>query len=365
MTEKKKKDLEKFFSIKGFKICFEYEIVSRYDFDEIVKKLKSIISNNEDCCFDLTGGKELVLTAMGALSSELLVPMLQYDVRTGNLIRVKNCDGIEDNKKASMTIREGIVLNGGEVEITDAEWVFNADFCRDLENIWQICKEDCNMWNRLSCVLAGLDKEENPDLLVRVNLNQINPLQLEDLKKSRVLEKLEDMGLILNYNIHRNVLSFRYKNAQVRRCIKKAGNILELYGYMIAKEIENEEKGYYDDLGIGVSVDWDGVIYERGRYIRDTKNEIDIFLMRDLIPVFVSCKNGEVTKEALYELSAVAEKFGGKYAKKVLLSTTLSSSIGTKKALLQRARDMKIEVIEGVHNMTREELKEVFKSRAR
>ena len=87
----------------------------------------------------------------------------------------------------------------------------------------------------------------------------------------------------------------------------------------------------------------------------DTQNEIDVILMKGLIPVFVSCKNGAVEDDELYKLNTVAERFGGTYAAKVLLATTLGRGGRSKRYLLERAQDMGIKVIEGVHEMTREE----------
>jgi len=40
-----------------------------------------------------------------------------------------------------------------------------------------------------------------------------------------------------------------------------------------------------------------------------------------VVPVFISCKNGRVNQMALYELDAVANRFGGKYVRKELAAT--------------------------------------------
>ena len=46
--------------------------------------------------------------------------------------------------------------------------------------------------------------------------------------------------------------------------------------------------------------------------------------LKGLIPIFISCKSGKMTEKntlhALYELDTVANRFGGKYAKKVLVA---------------------------------------------
>ena len=93
----------------------------------------------------------------------------------------------------------------------------------------------------------------------------------------------------------------------------------------------------------------------------DTKNEIDILLTRDLVPVFISCKNGEIHKEALYELETVADRFGGRYARKFLVASYISTNEESRKYIIQRAKDMNINLICDVHSLTRDGFKTLLK----
>ena len=71
--------------------------------------------------------------------------------------------------------------------------------------------------------------------------------------------------------------------------------------------------------------------------------------MHGMIPVFVSCKSGSIKnigKDELYKLDTVATRFGGKYAKKVLIATSLNNSPDAN-YLRQRAKDMQIRLVEG------------------
>ena len=368
MRKKKINDLKNFFKLRKQKIELDFEFVSRYDYEMIVEKLNNIIDKNEDCCFDLTGGKELVLAAMGEVSTKRNIPMIQFNVRTGNLIRVKNCEEIFENEKKSMSITENVALNGGAVieKIADVEeWNLTADFKRDVEAMWKINSRDSSAWNRFSKALGSISAMNMMSGNLNIETMITDERTKEDLLNNGIIDALEKKKLISNFSFKNNVLRFRLKNEQVFRCIVKAGNILELYTYMVAREIAEESPGYYDDIKMGVIVDWDGIDSEKMLHLKDTRNEIDIFIMRDLIPIFVSCKNGDVHKEALYELSTVAEKFGGEYARKVLIATFVSHEAGRKRFLLQRARDMHIDVIEGVDIMSKSEFKETLQNRVR
>ena len=366
MTKRRQKALSDFFAMREMNIEFEFEIVERYDFDAIVGKLNSILDRNDDCCFDLTGGKELVLTAMGVVSTLRDVPMFQINVRTGDFIKIKNCEDLIGTEKSTMLLKESVVLNGCSVVYTerdDFKWDLNTEFKRDLEVIWQISKRNCGLWNRQCGVFENIERfgQIDEEYRVSVNLKYMRECNQDVLLHKQVVDNLLQNNLLLEYVRQGDMLCFRYKNKQIHQCITKAGNILELYSYMLFKEITEEEPGYYDDIDIGVYIDWDGVIHDITSEKKDTKNEIDVMLMRDLVPIFVSCKNGKVHKEALYELATVSDKFGGKYAKKFLLTTYVSSDDDGRKYLIQRAHDMNITVIEGVERLERDEFKSLLK----
>ena len=98
-----------------------------------------------------------------------------------------------------------------------------------------------------------------------------------------------------------------------------------------------QERVGADDCRVGVHLDWDGVIYNNS--MKDTVNEIDVLSLRGVVPTFISCKNGTVNQMALYELETVAERFGGKYAKKVIAAPQ-----GLNETHALRAKEMKIEI---------------------
>lgn len=155
-----------------------------------------------------------------------------------------------------------------------------------------------------------------------------------------------------------------YKNEQVKKCLTKAGQALEMKVYVTAKGLrdKNGELLYNDALN-GVVIDWDGEFHdEKTESQYDTENEIDVLLMHGVIPVFISCKNGIVTSDELYKLDAVAKRFGAHYSKKVLVATALDTLGEAGKYLRQRADDMGIRIIENVQDMDDDELANKFKT---
>lgn len=357
MKKRRKKDIKRFFEMKKLDIEIEYEIVGRYDFDELADKLNFVIDRNEDCCFDLTGGKEMVLAAMGVVSQQRDIPMIQFDIKNDKFVRVKNCEEIGLPGKRSVLISESVALNGGATVESGRElWSFTEEFRNDVLTAWEICKENCGLWNRQTSVFASFEGFGAVNgTFVTVDLSRAKAHNYDTMIDKNIIDKLAGAGLIKEFKLDKDIVSFRYKNEQVRHLISKAGNILELYTYITAIQINDISDGYYSDIDIGVKVDWDGIIYDDKVYdATETRNEIDIMMTRGVVPIFISCKNGEVKKEALYELDSMARKFGGEYAKKILLSTYVHTNSDTHKHILQRAEDMGISVIEKIHTMSHE-----------
>ena len=106
---------------------------------------------------------------------------------------------------------------------------------------------------------------------------------------------------------------FTFKNETIKNCLCEGGSFLELYTYYHEKENSDECK-------TGVHLDWDGIVHSEAG--EDVLNEIDVLSLKGYVPTFISCKSGRMDLShnilhALYELDAVAKRFGGKYAKNI------------------------------------------------
>ena len=94
----------------------------------------------------------------------------------------------------------------------------------------------------------------------------------------------------------------------------------------------------------------------------DTEKEIDVILMKGVVPAFISCKNGIIPGDELYKLNTVAEQFGSEYARKVLVATDMGKAGKSRKYFLERARDMGIQIIEDVHKNGFGKLENILKT---
>ncbi len=343
-----------FFRLRNMSVEIDYISVERYCYEKIVETLERIIKIHDDVIFDLTGGKELVLVAMGAVAQKYNVPMLQIDVKTNEVIKISNCDSLPNYGQAIISVRESFALNGGQILESKFNTSLSNEYADDILKVWQVARKGCTEWN--SKVISLLTLEKNCARSIRGRTVCLNLSSGQCKPDYEFLNKLKMAGLIVEYKREPHCLTYSYKSEQVKECISKSGNALELYTYLTATAVAREREGFFDGIESGVSVSWER-LNNLNSYGTKTVNEIDVVMMRDSIPVFVSCKNGKISKDALYELKTVADQLGGKHSVKLLVATIISDTAASRELFLKRAKDMDIKVIGNVHNLSFEDFK--------
>lgn len=332
----------------------EFQDISPTDLQSTIttmrKKIQKEKSQGNAIYFDITGGGNVALVAFGILSKEFEVPIHMYDVPSNKLSEMDENPKISISKNVAvndvrMTLELLAEMHGGKINTNlkkDLKDMTDSDFVTDVEKIYEVAKDRWDLWNPFSQFLRNtLTPTDTDHLLVqhnartvinaltasRTNLNTVNEL-------NDIVDALAKEGILLNVKHSNGQYKFRYKNQKIKDCLWEAGSILELHTYQI-------ESINSDECQVGVYLDWDGVIH--ASMGQDVLNEVDVLSLHGNVPTFISCKTGNMgspkTLHALYELQTVASRFGGKYARKVLMTT---SSIGDIYA--ERAKEMGIEV---------------------
>lgn len=324
----------------------EFNTVSNTNLDEVLLSLNQVIETERaagnQVFFDLTGGKGLALVAFGILSREKNLAMHKYDVAKGWLYELNREAGptLSDTapkQKIELDIDTYIEMHGGVVNHSmqkDTKSLEDPDFSKDAQRLWNICSKYQKYWNLFSEFLREFCQPDS-SLYVVINIADIT----KDLKTKKKFDKKEikeifkscvGIGVFEDAYNTGEVYSFSYKNEKIKETLWDAGSVLELHTYM-------EERKNASDCRVGVHIDWDGTIY--GGWGNDTVNEVDVLSINGYIPTFISCKNGNVDQMDLYELDTVADRFGGKYARKILMAPQ-----GMNKAHRKRAEEMGIEI---------------------
>lgn len=375
--KKQEEVYRRFIEKHGLGVEFDFRSIDRNKIEAIITVLTDIVETEDDCIFDLTGGEDLVLVAMGIVyqtyKDRKKIQMHRINVNTRSIADCDNDGIIPISEIPTLTVEDNVTLYGGKVvscmedENGTYTWDLNEDFQKDLSCMWGICKENPGAWNLLLKIIGEIVKSSSDGrtkLEVKGNLVSIEEAFKERESKflwnDNIMRRLLYYGIIKIYAKEDNGdVTIRFKNEQVKRCLVKAGTLLELMVYWFAKQA-TDKKGtpIYNDAQTGVFIDWDATLHDDGEEQKDTENEIDIILMKGLVPVFISCKNGFYNENELYKLNTVAYRFGGPYAKKVLVSTYYGQlNEDSKACFAQRASDMGIELIEGVHELSEEDFR--------
>lgn len=361
------------FAERGQEIEFLWRSVNKNDMQSIITELSELVETYDDCVFDLTGGEDLYLVAMGIISerySARALQMQRFNLHNGTVIDC-DLDGqvLQEMEMPQLSVEENIRFCGGQVLYggeNTYRWDMTQEFMEDIAVMWEICCTGVRRWNALIAVFAAADRlDTSADTPLQITVQREllgNSLWYADddyVMESGIAQMLQLTGMLTRCECDDTTLTLEFKNQQVRRVLTKAGNILELAVYLAALLSQDEDGPTYHDVMTGVSISWDG---EQPEEEVDIRNEIDVLLMRGMVPVFISCKNGTIEMEELYKLSAVANQFGGNYGKKVLVATALDT-MGNREAYIRaRAEDMDIRILDNVHTMKFSELIKTMKT---
>ncbi len=339
------------------------------DFGDICAVLSKLVGETTDCVIDLTGGDEPVIMAVGAVLERLdsnkrkRVRVEKFDHDVDAVLDCVNDNRRIPTKAVNLTVEELIMLHGGSIH-PDAYQPDADDTYRDLAGLWRTVSETPREWNRAITLLNEFESRSDSRTQVYLPLNYLRSsipnFEEKEATVRNLLDKLQHHGVIDDFS-SRNALEYTYRSPLLRYCTLKAGNVLEVKTLLEGRAVSKDGVPFFNDCRMSVSIDWDGVIHGPEKRKAETRNEIDVVLMRGATPLFVSCKNGNIDEEELYKLHTVAERFGGPYAKKMLIATDLGSkSPAANRAVIQRAWDMDIFLETDAAELSREEWMQVF-----
>lgn len=327
--------------------------LSQRNLPSIIKTMRGEIERELEAgnhiYFDITGGESLILVAFGMLSVEYDTPMHMYDISQNKLIELeegatRSISQDVPERSFKLDLNSYIALHGGAINHRlqkSSKNCMESELGRYISDIWKVSQDYAMYWNSFSEFLrknfvSGDDlkvSQSSQSIVSALHANKNNLTAPKMLNE--ILDKLGEVGVLLDVRHDSQGYTFRYRSEDIKQCLRDGGSVLEMYTFQ-------QEEISADDCMIGVHIDWDGVIHKQGGI--DVLNEVDVLALKDNIPKFISCKSGKmddagVVLHALYELETVAQRFGGKYAEKVLVTME-----DLKPVYRDRAAEMGIEV---------------------
>jgi len=146
-------------------------------------------------------------------------------------------------------------------------------------------------------------KDDNKTFCVEIDNLIVNNMKISSSKYDCVIDImhfLREKGYIINLceNSEKREISFTYATPQIKHLLTVAGNILEVYTYHKAKEIDK-----FDDVVSSFEIKW-----EKNENI---KTEFDCIITKGFNTLFVECKAvNNLEPNFYYKLSELAKQFG-------------------------------------------------------
>ena len=344
---------KRFFAGRGLDIICEGMSLNPFKIDKVTAAFERITEKYDECVFDLTGGNESYIVAATAVATrypERRIQLQKINISTGNVIDLDR-DGktiLDSGSAPSLTVEETISINGGRIVYEDERtggthrWDDSVLDDVDVDVMWEIMRSSPTAWNSAVGVLERFVRLDDGALKSVRSGDPKLPSSIADSQPpvKKVFERLNNKGLIkVEESDGRETVTFATDT--IERVLSKSGNLLELQVYRLAKRAENAGKKIFNDALTGVLIDIDG--NEDDSML--LTNEIDVIIQKGLKPIFVSCKNGDVDNDELYKLRTVTARFGGKYAKAVLVLAAPRGAVSSM-SLKERAKEYHITVIE-------------------
>lgn len=261
-----------------------------------------------NCTLELTGGSELMMIAAYQAGVEMGMRMVHTDLVKGCITDIETDERLTDT--VTLTLENFIDAKGacfmGESHQPPQAERYDAinRMARYLFRHLHEWKTTCS-W--LQTVAArGFSHELQLESRRNIHTKGGKPIAPND----EILLEFEKNGFLQALELEKNGIRLRFSSLQEKQYCINYGVWLELYVYVAAAS-----SGAFQDVKLGTMIDWN--VYDG---LKIGGNEIDVMLMEDSLPVFISCKLRDADTAALNELLIAKKRLGGWFSKGIIVT---------------------------------------------
>lgn len=306
---------DKYFS--ALKKCFKKHIagvevisiaVNSNSVQDIYEKTIWAIDKYDITAMEMTGGSELMMIAGHKAGYEKKIKMYHTDIAGGKLHDIDDPTFSMDT--AVLTLDDFIDAKGacfvGESHNEPDEKNYDA-----ILEMSRYIFRNLRDWSYTCGYLQAAEAMKGHGQQFSANV----PFTHRDGKRYRpntkMLEIFEKNGFIENLSVSDNRVSFKYSYPEAEIYMTTYGLWLEMFVFISAKRLNR-----FSDVKLGTMIDWDA--YDD---ISAAGNEIDVILMENSIPVFISCKLRGISTPDINELYIQRKRLGGWFSKGVIVTS--------------------------------------------
>ena len=325
-----------FFLHRGWEPKLTFLESSMFKADHILRQLLAVSEKYPDCALDVTGGSDAALFAAGMFTAQTGVPAFTYSRKKNCFYDICGAAFAEDLPcRLSYSVEEFFRMAGGTLLPGRVDNAILERYLGDFESFFSCFLRFRCEWTSLITYIQRVSPSEygqTPPLSIHGSYTVKGEHGGRISANEDALRELERIGFLHTLSIvPGESVSFRFRDLNTRAWLRDVGSVLELYVYKVCLET-----GIFGDVISSAVVRWDDVLGHGS-----VSNEIDVMAARGVIPLFISCKVSDIKTEALNELAILRDRFGGKGAKAVIVSTSHCNA-----AARHRAAQLGIAVID-------------------
>ena len=328
-----KRSLRDFFAYLNCPVKLTLIPVTLLDAGKTERVLREVLESHQDCAIDISGGTDAALFAAGVASGD--TPVFTYSTRKDTFFEIKNAPFARSlPNTVHLDVRSCLMMAGGTLLPGREDNAGLAEMSDRIDRLFRVYSAFRPQWNRQISYIQKISSAEPGVLEAGGQLREKAGNKNIDAD-GEFFGALEEAGLILNLQHTDESVSFRFPDERVRFWLRDVGAVLELQVFRACRAA-----GCFDDVVLSAVVNW-----QSGKINRDSvTNEIDVMAVQGIQPVFISCKTSEVHTDALNELAILRDRFGGKFARAILVTSGVTGK--TREPVRRRADKLGIELVE-------------------
>ena len=328
--------LAAFYRKRGWEPELIFVGTSLFEADRILRQLFTIEEKYPDCAIDVTGGSDAALFAAGMFAARKGVPAFTYSRRKNRFYDISGADFADDLYcDLTYSIEDLFLMAGGTQLPRRVDNHILSQYLPYFDLFFSCFLRFRHEWPTIISYIQRISPAEYgqiPPLDITGSYTVKGERGSRNSANEDALQELAQIGFIQDLTIIPDQqVSFRFRDVHTRAWLRDVGSVLELYTYKACVDA-----AIFHDVISSAVVRWDDVL-GHGSVL----NEIDVMAARGVIPLFLSCKACDIKTEALNELAILRDRFGGKGAKAVIVTTESCNA-----AARHRAAQLGIAVID-------------------
>lgn len=328
--------LAAFYRKRGWEPELIFVGTSLFEADRILRQLFTIEEKYPNCAIDVTGGSDAALFAAGMFAARKGVPAFTYSRRKNRFYDISGADFADDLYcDLTYSIEDFFLMAGGTLLPGRVDNHILSQYLPYFDPFFSCFLRFRHEWPTIISYIQRISPAEYgqiPPLDITGSYTVKGERGSRNSANEDALQELAQIGFIQDLTIIPDQqVSFRFRDVHTRAWLRDVGSVLELYTYKACVDA-----AIFHDVISSAVVRWDDVL-GHGSVL----NEIDVMAARGVIPLFLSCKACDIKTEALNELAILRDRFGGKGAKAVIVTTESCNA-----AARHRAAQLGIAVID-------------------